>query len=146
MPHQLGDQRRDVFGQRVREGGIVGDMDLADAGDLGGGGSDAVHALAGDEQMHLTQLRRGGDGGQRGILDGGAVMFDPDERLHFATPMDLSLPTSASTSATFTPAVRLAGSTTFSVVSRGVTSTPKSAGVFCAIGLDFAFMMFGSEA
>jgi len=44
------------------------------------------------------------------------------------------------------PAERLAGSTTFSVVRRGVTSTPKSAGVFCAIGFDFAFMMFGSEA
>jgi hypothetical protein len=36
MPHQLGDQRRDILGELVIVGRIVGDMDLADAGDLRG--------------------------------------------------------------------------------------------------------------
>ena len=124
MPHQFDDERRDVFGERMRIGGVVGDMDLADARDLRGLGSDGIDALTRDEEVDVTELRGGGDHGERGILDGGAVMFDPDERLHLATPIALSLATSSSTSATLTPAVRLAGSTTLSVVSRGVTSTP----------------------
>ena len=93
---------------------------------------DAVDALAGDQQMDFAELRRGGDRGVGGVLDGRAVVLDPDQAVvlsvferpsapkivHFATPM-LQLATSSSTSATLTPAVRFAGSTTFSVVSRG---------------------------
>ncbi|KAK0349843.1 hypothetical protein LTR94_031436, partial [Friedmanniomyces endolithicus] len=65
---------------------------------------------------------------------------------YLAMPIDLSLFTSSSTSATLIPAWRLAGSVTFSVLIRGVTSTPKSAAVFCASGFDLAFMMFGRLA
>ena len=124
MPHQLHHQRRDVLGERMGIGRIVGDMHLADASDLRRRLRDAIDALAGDEQMHLTQLRCGGHRRQRGILDGLTVVFDPDERLHLAIPMACSLVTSSSTSATLIPAWRLPGSTTFSVVMRGVTSTP----------------------
>ena len=56
IAHQLDDQRRDILGERMRIGGVVGDMDLADAGDLGGFGGDAVDALTRDEQMDFAQL------------------------------------------------------------------------------------------
>jgi hypothetical protein len=36
-PISVHDQRRDVFGQRVGIGGVVGQVHLADAGDLRGG-------------------------------------------------------------------------------------------------------------
>src|SRR3546814_3849484 len=87
---------------------IVGDMDLAHARDPGSLGGDAVHALPRHQQMNLAQLRRRGDRRQRGVLDGLAVVLDPDQSLHFATP-PLTIPrafsfaTSSSTSATLTP-------------------------------------------
>src|SRR3546814_3292682 len=65
---------------------IVGDMDLAHARDPGSLGGDAVHALPRHQQMNLAQLRRRGDRRQRGVLDGLAVVLDPDQSLHFATP------------------------------------------------------------
>src|SRR5256885_618466 len=55
-----------------------------------------------------------------------------------------SLSTSALASATFTPALRLAGSTTLSVVSLGETSTPSASGFSVSSVFFFAFMMFGS--
>ncbi len=55
-----------------------------------------------------------------------------------------SFSTSVFTSATFTPAERFGGSTTFSVFRRGVTSTPRSSGLSVSSGFFFAFMMFGS--
>lgn len=118
MPHQLDDQRRDILGERMRISRVVGDMDLADTGDLRRRLRDTIDALAGDEQMHLAQLRCGGDRRQRGILYRRAIMLDPYERLHLAIPMACSLVTSSSTSATLIPAWRLPGSTTFSVVMR----------------------------
>src|SRR3546814_17502270 len=75
----------------MRIGRIVGDMDLAHARDPGSLGGDAVHALPRHQQMNLAQLRRRGDRRQRGVLDGLAVVLDPDQRLHFATP-PLTLP------------------------------------------------------
>ena len=105
-------------------GGIVGDMDLADAGDCRRRLGDPANALPGNQQMHLAQLRSGGDRRQRGVLDGLTVMLDPNQRLHFLIPIADSFITSSSTSATLTPPCRLAGSTTFSVLTRGVTSTP----------------------
>ena len=144
--HQLHHQRRDIFGERMAQRRVVGDMDLAHAGDLRRSFGDAADAFAGHQQMDFAQLGGGGDGGEGGVLDRAAFMFNPDKRLHAATPMDLSLATSSSTSATLTPAERLAGSATETVSSRGAMSTPKSAGVFVASGLDFAFMMLGSDA
>ena len=43
-------------------------------------------------------------------------------------------------------ALAAGGSTVFSTVRRGVTSTPKSAGVFSSIGFFLAFMMLGRLA
>ena len=57
-----------------------------------------------------------------------------------------SLATSSLTSATLPPPWRLGGSTTLSVASRGVTSTPSAAGLVVSSGFFFAFMMFGSVA
>ncbi|CAM3418143.1 hypothetical protein SPZE110945_19450 [Sphingomonas zeae] len=124
MAHQLGDQRRDILGERIGIGRVVGDMDLAHASDLGGGLRHAVDALPGDDQVDLTQLGRRRDGRQRGILDGPAVMLDPNQRLHLATPNAFSFSTSSSTEPTLTPAWRLPGSATWVIVSRGDTSTP----------------------
>ena len=54
MVHQPGDQRRDIFRQLVLESGIVGDMDLADPGDLPRSRSDIAHARTGDQQVDLA--------------------------------------------------------------------------------------------
>ena len=124
MAHQLGDQRRDVFRQRIGIGRIVGDMDLADARYLGGGLRHVAHALPRDDQVHLAQLGRRRDGRQRGILDGPTVMLDPYQRLHLATPSAFSFSTSSSTEPTLTPAWRLPGSATWVIVRRGAMSTP----------------------
>src|SRR3546814_14203725 len=62
--HQLGDQRRDVFRETVRVGRIIRDMDLAHAGYLAGLFADAAAFLAGDPQMDLAPLARGGYAGQ----------------------------------------------------------------------------------
>ena len=99
-------------------------MDLADAGDLRGRLGDGADALAGDEQVHLAQLRRGGDRGQGGVLHLAAFMLDENQRLHATTPKAFNLPTSSSTEPTLTPAWRFDGSTTFTTVSRGAVSTP----------------------
>ena len=57
-----------------------------------------------------------------------------------------SLATSSFTSATLPPPLRLAGSVTLSVVSRGATSTPSVAGLVTSSGFFLAFMMLGSVA
>ena len=76
--------------------------------------------------MHVAQLGGGGDGAAGGLLDAGGVEFEQDEGRHrqitFASV--LSLFTSSATDFTFTPALRLGGSLTFSVVRRGAGSTP----------------------
>ena len=58
--HQRGRDRRDILGQLMLEMRAVGDMDLADAGDLRGRLGDRADARAGDQQMDFAQLRRGG--------------------------------------------------------------------------------------
>jgi hypothetical protein len=102
--HQPGDDRSDVLGEAVVEVRGVGDVDLADAGDLGGGIRDRAHVAAGDERMDLTKPGRGGDRRERGVLDHAGLMLDVDERLHATTPKVLSLPTSSSTEPTLSPA------------------------------------------
>src|SRR6185295_6384586 len=124
----------------------VGDVDLANAGDLRGPSGNAVDTLAGHQQMDFAKLRGGGDCGQRRILDRRTIMFDQNQGLHFATPSAFNLPTSSSTEATFSPAWRLGGSTTFNVSSRRPMSTPSSSAVRVTSGFDLAFMMLGSEA
>src|SRR3546814_5547419 len=36
--------------------------------------------------MDFAELRRGGDRGERGVLDGLAIMFDPNQSFHFKLP------------------------------------------------------------
>ena len=60
----------------------------------------------------------------------------------FASLRNLS--TSALASATFAPALRFEGSTTFSVASLGETSTPSASGFSVSSVYFFAFMMLGS--
>ena len=43
---------------------------------------DAVDAFARDEQMDLAELGSRGHRGERGVLDGAAVMFDPNQSFH----------------------------------------------------------------
>ena len=127
-------------------GGIIDQVHDAHAGDRGGGIGHRATGVAGDQQMHLAHRSRGGDRRQRRLVQRDIVMLDPDQRLHAATPRARSATTSASTSPTRMPACRAGGSDTFSVRSRGDTSTPKSAGDLTTSGFFFAFMMLGSEA
>ena len=122
--HQGGGDRRDILGQLMLEMRRVGDMDLARACNLGGGLGNCADARTGDQQMNVAKLGGGTNGGQRRVFYRAAVMFDQYERLHFAIPIPLRRSTSSSTDPTLIPAWRLPGSTTFSVSSRGATSTP----------------------
>src|SRR6476659_6569504 len=119
---------------------------LGDAGDLRGG---LRHGLRAEHQrMHLAELLRGGHRAAGRLRDRRAVVVDENENGHlqitFASLRSLS--TSSATEATFLPAWRFGGSSTFSTVSRGVTSTPRSAGLTFSIGFFRAFMMLGREA
>src|SRR3546814_3900969 len=58
----------------------------------------AAAALARDQQMHFAQLRGCSHDRQRCVLYRRIVMFNPNQRLHHATPRALSLPTSSSRS------------------------------------------------
>ncbi|MDT4871321.1 hypothetical protein FQZ97_1064440 [compost metagenome] len=61
----------------------VGVDDFGDAGDLGSGCGRRACVVAGDEHVHLTPaLGGGGDGVERGALDGGVVVFGNDECGH----------------------------------------------------------------
>jgi thiamine pyrophosphate-dependent acetolactate synthase large subunit-like protein len=81
------------------------------------------------------------------IHNGQLGKISKEQRRHYSTPASfLSLAMSSATSATFTPAFRLAGSEVLITLSRGETSTPKSAGDFSSIGFFFAFIMLGREA
>ncbi len=98
--------------------------------------------------MHLAQGLRRGDRGARRLLDAGRVEFEQNENGHgqitFASVLNLL--TSSATEPTFWPAFRFGGSSTRTTVSRGVGSTPRSAGFLLSIGFLRAFMMLGSEA
>jgi hypothetical protein len=74
--HQLRHQWRDILRQAVRISGIVGDMNLADPGDLRGLLGDAVDALAGDQQMDFAKLRCGGYGAKGGVFQLAFLMLD----------------------------------------------------------------------
>ena len=122
--HQLRGDGCDGFGELVLQRRRIGDIDLGHAGDFRRRLRDAIGIVADDQRMDFAELRRGGHGRQRRVLDVAAVMFDQDQNAHFAIPMPFSRSTSSSTLPTLIPAWRLAGSTTFSVSSRRATSTP----------------------
>src|SRR5581483_8768333 len=125
---QLDQQRRDVLGQAVGVGGIVGQAHLGDPGDFGGGLGDRGAAAAGDEDMHVGagdpgDLGGGGDRVQRRRLQRGAVMFGDDEDGHQITrASSFSLSTSSATEPTLTPPSRFFGSSTLRVTRRGSLS------------------------
>ena len=83
-----------------------------------------ITAIASDENMDIAQLAARCHNSKGRILQRGIIMFGIDENAHAATPISLSLATSASVSATLIPAERTGGSVTFSVFRRGLTSTP----------------------
>jgi hypothetical protein len=99
-------------------------------GRLGGFGG-VVRRPRGRGRRHRRPGR--GDGVEGRRLDAGVVVFGNDEgqcghvQITFASFFSLS--TSVATSGTFTPALRLGGSLTLSVFRRGLTSTPRSAGL-----------------
>ena len=95
-----------------------------------------------------------GDGVQGGGFEGAVVVFGNHEGCHVGFSLDLllfqmtlaslrSFSTSALASATLTPALRVGGSSTFSVARRGLTSTPSASGLSVSSGFFFAFMMLG---
>ena len=129
--------------------GVAGrDQHGLDAGDGGRRGGGLVRAAGHQQQVDRTQRAHRGDGAARRRGDGFAVMVGNDEDGHvqitFASPRSFS--TSSLTEPTFTPALRVAGSSTLMTVRRGVGSTPRSAGVTFSIIFLRAFMMLGSEA
>ena len=141
------DLRRHVLGQAMLEARRFGVQHLADTGDLRGllGGFGGV--VAGNQHVDVaTGFCRGGHGVEGRALDVGVVVFGNDESSHDQITLAsfLSLATRVATSGTLMPALRLGGSLTLSVFSRGVTSTPRSAGLTTSSGFFFAFMMLGS--
>jgi len=146
--------------------------DFGHASNLAGRLGCGFGALAGDEHMHVTAaLGGGGHGVEGGGLDARVVVFGNYQCCHFCSKKlltsrgqgkfasqilvcpamfqitfasFLSLSTSAATSATLTPALRLGGSLTLSVLMRGLTSTPRSSGLKLSICFFLAFMMLGS--
>ena len=141
--HHLGS---DVFGQTVGQGRTIGVQHLGHPRDLGGGLCGGGGVVARHQHMHITPaLQSRGDGVERGGLEARVVVFGNNKYGHdqitFATFFNLS--TKLATSATLMPAPRWAGSVTFTVMSRGVTSTPKDSGVTVSSGFFLAFMMLG---
>ncbi len=122
--HQSHHQRRDILGQHMRIGRIVGHQHPGDAGDPRRRLGHRADAFAGDQRMHLAQLRGGGHRRQGRVLHRAVAMLDQNQHAHAATPNSLSLATSSSTEPTLIPACRFAGSSTLSVVRRAEMSTP----------------------
>ena len=140
------EQRRDRFGQRGLNPCALRDQHLRDTRQL----RRRRRAFGTEYQkVNLTaDLRGGRDGAARGLGDGrpAAVGENQDGHLQITFASLRSFATSSCTEPTFTPAWRFGGSSTFSTVRRGVTSTPRSAGLTVSIGFLRAFMMFGSDA
>ena len=130
----------------MAEVGRVGEEHLGGAVELGGGLGDGLAAGTGDQHVHVAAQRLGG---AHGLGDGGAerlvVVVGEKKDRHDSAPTSFSLAMSSAALATLTPALRPGGSTVLSTLSRGATSTPKSAGFLTSSGFFFAFMMLGSE-
>ncbi len=142
-------QSRHVFSRLFGIAGCIGNPDLADPLHLGSLLGNGGTIGAGYQNLHLTaNFGRSGQGIESGSLEMLVVVFGNNEDGHDQITLAsfLSLLTSSATSATLTPALRLGGSETFRVVRRGVTSTPRSAGLKVSSGFFLAFMMFGSVA
>src|SRR5712671_7296483 len=124
------DQRRDVFRELVLVVRCVGREDFPDARDRGGGLCCRTAVRAGNKDDDVAaDLRCRGDGIERRRPDRLVVVLGDDEHAHAITLASLrSFATSALASCTLAPALRLGGSSTFKVRSRGATSTPSASG------------------
>ena len=127
---------------------IIGEQHFGHAGQFGSLSRSSIATRACDQHMHFAKRSNSSKGFRHGIRRQSAFVYISNQQNgHQITPASsLSFAISSSTEPTLTPALRPAGSTVFTMFRRGVTSTPKSAGVFSAIGLALAFMMFGSDA
>src|SRR5438034_8974956 len=139
-------ERRDVFRKLVLVVRRIDHEDFLDARDRRGGLGCRATVRAGNKDDDIAaDLRRGSDGIERRRFDRMAVMLSNDEHAHAITLASLrSFATSALTSGTLAPALRLGGSSTFKVLSRGATSTPSASGFSTSRGFFFAFMILGS--
>src|SRR5690606_13025557 len=106
--------------------GRVGrEQNLLDPGDLRRGLGHAARLVAsGDQRVDRAELRGGGNGRKRCVLERARFVFDQHQRGHATAPSSLSFATSSSTEPTLIPACRTGGSATLSTLSRGTTSTP----------------------
>ena len=128
---------------------IVGEQHALDAGDLRGRLGHTAAILAGYQEIDIRpgNLFGGSERVQGRGLQYPVVVFGDDESSHQITRASvLSLSTSSATEPTLCPPWRFAGSSTFSTIRRGVTSTPSASGVVVAIGFFLARMMLGKEA
>jgi len=149
MLGEFDDERRDILGEPVFVGVVVGEQHLSRSGDLGGGLGNGAAILAGHQNVDLAggDFDSGRDRVEGRRLQRPVVMFGDDQSSHQITRASVfSLSTSSATEATLWPPWRFAGSSTLSTVRRGVTSTPSASGVVGAIGFFFALMILGSEA
>ena len=125
MVRQADEERRNRFGEFVLEAGFR-HMHLLDAVEFRQRHGGLRRTLAENEPMHgFAQLFRGRQRTGRHIVEMPVLLFGEEQGSHQSIPTsDLSLPTSSATDATLMPPLRLAGSTVFRTVRRGVTSTP----------------------
>ncbi len=125
--HQLGGDRRDRLRQAgARAPGSSATWTLATPAIFAAASRDAHrHCCPATSACTSPSLEAAVTVASVASLIGAAVMFDQDQNAHFATPKRLELCRPARRrEPTLIPACRLAGSATFSVSSRGATSTP----------------------
>ncbi|MDT4857736.1 hypothetical protein FQZ97_921700 [compost metagenome] len=141
-------QRREVFRQLVRVGGMVGDQDLGYPRNTGGGLGNGTNALPRHEDDHLATDQPGsGHGVEGGGGQCGVSVFSNNQDSHQITFASFfSLSTSSATDLTLIPAWRAAGASTFRVFTVEAVETPRASGVTTSSGFFLAFMMFGSDA
>ena len=82
VPGHGDEQRGQRLRQRMGEGRAVGDMDLGDAVQLGGGRGGGVDTVTGDERVHLAELAGGGDGAAGGLLDDAVFVVEQNQGCH----------------------------------------------------------------
>ena len=102
---------------------------------------------AGTEHSHIAEgFHRADDLGCGVAVQFAIGDFAEYKNSHYKTPASFRFDTSSSTLPTMMPALRPCGSRVDTISNRGLTSTPRSAGVFSSSGFFLAFMMLGSEA
>src|SRR5260370_13474467 len=127
--------RGDVFAELLGQLRRIGQQHLRDPRNTGCRVGGTASVVANDQDMHLTaahfgQFNRGGNGAQRRALEGTMIMLGYHKnvcecahgQITFASL--LSFATSAATSGTITPALRLGGSVIFKALTVAATLPP----------------------